>query len=166
MAQSSTYRNPCQNPHNNKDKLTGRTPTKDSNRCTPAPAATRALTPATVSFIAPLGAFGSADSSVVRYFEDDLHQILRTVLNSRSLVPIPAPVVAAAPHSKGSRERPLKAWFSNIYWGKPHLECYNFFQQCEDHFATAVALDLIEFRLRLLSWKIPLCSDSSNTSVK
>ena len=139
MAWSFAYRSPWQNPHNGKDELAGKTPTEGSNCCTPAPAAIRAPTPAAALIIAPLVASGSADSSVIRYSEDDLQQILKTVLDSRSLAPVLAPVIAAAPHYEGLRERPLKAWFPDIYWSKTHLECSNFFQQCKDHFAIAIA---------------------------
>ena len=139
MAWSFARHSPCQNPHNGKDKLVGGTLTKSSNRRTPAPAATRALTPAAILVVASFAAFGSADSSVVRSSEDDLQRIFKTVFDSKPPAPIPAPVVTAAPHSEGLRERPLKAWFPDIYWGKTHLECYNFFQQCKDHFATASA---------------------------
>ena len=59
--------------------------------------------------------------------------MFRTVLDSRPLVPVLAP--ATDLHYKGPCERPLKAWFLDIYRGKTYLECYNFFQQCEDHFA-------------------------------
>ena len=137
IAQSSARHSPCQNPHDGKDELAGRTPTKGSDRRTSAPAASRASTPAVAPVVALLVASGSANSSVVRYLEDDLQRILRTVLDSRPLAPVPAP--AAALHYEGPRERPLKAWFPDIYWGKTHLECYNFFQQCKDHFAIAGA---------------------------
>ena len=125
MAQSSACRSPCQNLHDGEDKLAGGTPTKGSDRCIPAPAASRALTPAVAPVVTPFAASGSANSSVVRYSEDDLQWILRTVLDFRPLAPIPAP--SAALHYEGSPERPLKAWFPDIYWGKTHLECYNFF---------------------------------------
>ena len=137
MAWSSARRSLCQNPHDGKNELGGGTPTKGSNRHTLAPTATRAPTPVAALVIALLAASGFADSSVVRYLEDDLQRILRIVLDSRPLAPVPAP--AAALHYEGPRERPLKAWFPDIYWGKTHLECYNFFQKCEDHFATAGA---------------------------
>ena len=39
----------------------------------------------------------------------------------------------------GPRESPLKAQFSDFYYGKSRMECYYFYQQCEDHFATASA---------------------------
>ena len=136
MARSSARRSPCQNLHNGKDELAGGTSTKGSNHRTPAPAASRAPTPAVAPVVAPLAASGPADSSVVRYSEDDFQRILRIVLDSRPLAPVPTP---AALHYEGPCERLLKARFPDIYWGKTHLECYNFFQQCEDHFATAGA---------------------------
>ena len=37
------------------------------------------------------------------------------------------------------RERPLKARTPETYWGKSHMECYHFCQQCEDHFKTSGA---------------------------
>lgn len=37
------------------------------------------------------------------------------------------------------RERPLKARFPDLYYGKSHMDCYHFCQQCEDHFDTARA---------------------------
>ena len=39
-------------------------------------------------------------------------------------------------------ERPLKARTPETYWGKSHMECYNFCQQCEDHFNTSGASGL------------------------
>ena len=115
MAQSSARCSPCQNPYNGKDKLAGGTPTKGSDRCTPTPATTLASTPTAIPVVALLAASGFADSSVVRYLEDDLQQILKTVLDSRPPTPVPAPVVTAASHSEGPRERPLKARFPDIY---------------------------------------------------
>ena len=139
MAQSSARRSPCQNPHDGKEKLAGGTATKRRNRRTPALATSRTPTPAVAPVIAPLAASSSANSFVVEYSEHDLQRIFRTVLNSRPLAPVPAPIIAATLHYKGPRERSLKAWFPDIDRGKTHLECYNFFQQCKDHFATANA---------------------------
>ena len=139
MVQSSACRSPCQNPHHGENKLAGGTLNEDSNCCTPAPAATLAPTPAASIVVAPFAASGSADSFVVRYLEDDLQRILRIVLDFRLLTPVSASVVATVLHYESQRERPLKAWFPDIYWGKTHLECYNFFQQCKNHFATANA---------------------------
>ena len=39
----------------------------------------------------------------------------------------------------GPRKSPLKARFLDLYHRKSHIECYQFFYQCEDHFATAGA---------------------------
>ena len=72
MVQSSARRSPRQNLYDGKDELDGGTATKGSDRHTPAPAATRASTPAVVPVVAPLAASDSANSSVVRYSEDDL----------------------------------------------------------------------------------------------
>ena len=38
-----------------------------------------------------------------------------------------------------SWERPLKTRTPETYWGKSHMECYYFCQQCEDHFETSGA---------------------------
>ena len=37
------------------------------------------------------------------------------------------------------RERPLKAKVPEVYYGKSHMDCYHFCQQCEDYFETAGA---------------------------
>ena len=115
MAQSSTCYNLCQNPHDGKDKLAGGNPTESSDCCMPVPAAIRAFTPTVAFVISPLAASSSVNSSMVRYFKDDLQRILKTVLDSRLSVPVPAPVVAAAAHYEGPRKRLLKAWFPGIY---------------------------------------------------
>ena len=127
MAQFSTCCSLYQNPHNGKDKLAGGTPTEGSNRCTPAPSATHAPTSSIVPVVASLIVSGSADSSVVRYLENDLQRILRTGLDFRSFVLAPALVVAPALHYEDPRKWPLKARFPDIYQSKTHLECYNFF---------------------------------------
>ena len=73
MAQFSACCNPCQNPlFDIEDELASRTPIESSNRCTPAPTTTHAPTLAVALIVAPFAAFGSADSFVVRYSEDDL----------------------------------------------------------------------------------------------
>ena len=128
MDRSSACRNPCRNSYKDKDKLASKTPTKGSNCYTPAFAATRAPPPIVAPVVSPFVAFGSADPFVVRYQEDDLQRIFKTVLDSRPSVLVLAPVVAAALHNKSSCERLLKAWFPDIYLGKTHLKCYNFLQ--------------------------------------
>ena len=106
MARFSARRSPCQNSHDGKDKLASGTPTKDSNRCIYAPATTRAPILAVAPIVAPLIAFGSADSFMVGYLEDELQRIVKTILGAKPLTllafsSVPAPVVAAAPHYKG-----------------------------------------------------------------
>ena len=125
-----------------KDKLAGGTCTKGNNCCTFASAATHASIPAVVCVIALLVPFGSANSFVVRYLEDDHLRIVRTIFEARplllsALVSVPAFVVSTALHYEGPRERPVKARFLHVYWGKTHIKCYNFFQQCKDHFGIA-----------------------------
>ena len=64
---------------------------------------------------------------VTKYTEEDLQKIFRTVFETQ------------APSSDGSREKPLKARSPDVCCSKSHKECYNFSQQCEDHFAAAKA---------------------------
>ena len=128
MAQSSARCSPCQNPHDGKDELAAGTSTKGSDRYTPGLAATSAPTPAVVPVVAPFATSGSTDFSVVRYWEDDLQRIFRTVLDSRPPAPVPAPVAAASPYFEGPHVRLLKARFLDIYWDKTHLKYYNFLQ--------------------------------------
>ena len=92
-------------------------------------------------FESPLGSLPPPESShdktpvnpsaiellVAKYTEEDLQRIFRTILEAR------------APSSDGVCEKPLKAKSPDVYRGKSHMECYNFCQQCEDHFATAGA---------------------------
>ena len=85
----------------------------------------------------PLANSLAAANSIPKYFEDDLQQIFKAVLEAQAPAPaptpIPAPVVSEVPWEK------LKARFPNVYCRKSHIDCYNFCQQCEDHFATAGA---------------------------
>ena len=70
---------------------------------------------------------GSVGPSMAKYTEEDLQRILKAVLE------------AQVPVYNEPREKPLKARSPDVYRGKSHIECYNFCQQCEDHFATAGA---------------------------
>ena len=76
---------------------------------------------------APVSAPASA-----RYTEEDLQRITKLCMDSLFQAQ------ASRPESSpwGSS---LKARFSDLYHGKSYMECYNFCQQCEDHFATAGA---------------------------
>lgn len=63
---------------------------------------------------------------------------------------------ARGPPNDEPRETPLKAWFSDLYTGKSHIDCYHFIQQCEDHFETARATgtNRTSFAATFLSEKI------------
>ena len=84
---------------------------------------------------------------VAKYIEKDLQRILKMILE------------AWAPPSDTFCEKPLKARSSDIYCGKSHIECYNFCQQCEDHFATARAKspNHISFAIFFLRDRINFC---------
>ena len=89
----------------------------------------------------PLGPKPPADTSISKYFEDDLQRIFKTVLEAQAPIPVPAPAFAllsASVVSEVLREK-LKACSLDIYRGKSYMDCYNFCQQCEDYFATAGA---------------------------
>ena len=75
-------------------------------------------------------------NNVLKYSEDDLQRILKAVLEAQAPIsaPVPAPVA-----SKMSREK-LKAYCPDVSYGKSHIDCYNFCQQCEDYFATKGAM--------------------------
>ena len=70
-------------------------------------------------------------SSIPKYSEDDLQRILKTLLEAR--VPALAPVLALAPAlalvpivAEAPREK-LKARSPDVYRGKSHMDCYNFY---------------------------------------
>ena len=62
---------------------------------------------------------------VAKYTKEDLQKIFRTILE------------AQASSSDRPYEKQLKARSPEIYYGKSHMECYNFCQQCKDYFAIA-----------------------------
>ncbi len=63
------------------------------------------------------------DPGANRYSQQDLDRIIQTFLQN----------------SKGGSGDKLKAKTPDVYRGRSHMECYNFCQQCEDHFATCRA---------------------------
>ncbi len=58
-----------------------------------------------------------------RYSQRDLDRIIQTFFYA----------------SKGGCGDKLKAKTSDVYCGRSHIECYNFCQQCEDHFTTYIS---------------------------
>ena len=97
-----------------------------------APTSTPASAPALLLALTPVDA-----NATVRYSKAELQPIFKTILEVRS------PILALAPQilvfSKSPYKRPLKARFPELYYGKTHMECYNFCQQCKDYFATTGA---------------------------
>ncbi len=69
----------------------------------------------------PLPTFRTPD--VARYIQKDMDHLLQTFLQA----------------SKGGSGDKVKAKTPDVYCGRSHIECYNFCQQCEDHFATCKA---------------------------
>ncbi len=65
----------------------------------------------------------SQDPDANRYSQQDLDRIIQTFLQNL----------------KGGSGDKLKAKNPDVYYGRSHMECYNFCQQCEDHFATCGA---------------------------
>ena len=114
----------------------------------------------------PPGLKPPANTSIPKYSEDDLQRILKTVLEARAPVPAPAPALAPAPVVSEVPREKLKARSPDVYRGKSHIDCYNFCQQCEGHFATAGATgstripfaasflrDRISFRWQQYKWR-------------
>ena len=64
-----------------------------------------------------------AEPLIIKYIKENLQKILKIVFKAQALT------------SDGPYEKPLKARLPNVYCGMFHMECYNFCQKCEDHFA-------------------------------
>ena len=77
----------------------------------------RVLTPAFTLFSA------FAINVTVRYLAKDFQQIFKTVLEASVLSSAPQPLVFPEKPCKKS----LKARFSNLYYDKIYMECYNFY---------------------------------------
>ena len=84
--------------------------------------------------IGPLGAkfpvtvILAATPVVLKYIEKDLQRIFKTI-----------PEAQAPTNSEEPRDKHLKARFPDVYHEKFHMECFNFYQQCEDYFITVEA---------------------------
>ena len=68
-----------------------------------------------------------------KYAKEDLQAMTKVCIDSI------LQAQAVRPEPASHREGQLKARFPNLYYGKSHMECYHFCQQCEDQFATAGA---------------------------
>lgn len=72
---------------------------------------------------------------VSKYFENEFQRIFKMVPESQTLA-------VGIPLLESRGERSSKTRFPNVYQGKTHIKCYNFYQQCENHFAIAGAKSL------------------------
>ena len=81
-----------------------------------------------------------AATNVPKYSEDDLQRIFKAVLETQTpaSASVPAPVVFEIFREK------LKACSSDVYYGKSHMDCYNFCHQYENYFATIGAMRPIQ----------------------
>ena len=112
---------PQNHPLWDKDKLAEAAAIDSNERFIPVFTVTHSST----SSLAITPPVGSILSSVARYLENNLQWIFKTVLDfGPSLAPTSALIII--PHYGGLYKKPLKAWFSNVYWSKSHIEYYNF----------------------------------------
>ncbi len=88
------------------------------------------------------------DLDAHRYSQQDLDIIIQTFFHT----------------SKRGSEDKLKAKTSDNYRNKSHIECYNFCQQCEDHFVTCEATGLNRIPFAAFFYGIESSSAGSNTS--
>ena len=104
---------PVEGPHS------GSTSPALSRNPTPGPELVPALNPAPVP--APVPAPPASDEL--------FRQFMRAYLESNQ----------GPRQPPAEREQSLKAKVPEVYYGKSHMDCYHFCQQCEDHFETARA---------------------------
>ena len=105
----------------------------------------------------PLANSPLAVNSVSKYSEDNLQWIIKAVLEARAPAPALAPVPALVIFEV-HREK-LKTRSLDLYFGKSHMDCYNFCQRCEDYFAIAGAIEptQIPFAVSFLRNRISFC---------
>ena len=80
----------------------------------------------------PPGPKPPTDTSIPKYSEDDLQRIFKAVLKAQApvivSVPAPAPALVPAPVVSKVPWEKLKARSPDVYRGKSHMDCYNFYQ--------------------------------------
>lgn len=84
---------------------------------------------------APPGVSAPTLSCTPKYLIKNLQQIIKVLLESQASTLAFQLLV----YLEGLYKRFLKACAPDVYHNKIYLECYNFCQQCKDHFATADA---------------------------
>ena len=71
--------------------------------------------------------------------ENLLQQLITTYVATLKALEQSQTVQSQVRANQKPREKPLKAKNPDLYFGKSYMDCYNFCQQCEDHFAMARA---------------------------
>ena len=139
MARLSAHRSLCQNlPPAGEDKLTNVLLTKSSGTVIPTPVVSRAPT------LAPATAPAATLSSDKELFK----QFIKAYLEAQ--------VLGQTKVDSESYKQPLTARFPDFYYVNSHMDCYQFYQQCKDHFETAGAkrLNKIPFAASFLRGSI------------
>ena len=99
-------------------------PEKDTPAPSHANAHSHASAPSYASALTPV-----EPTLALKYSEVDLMRILKIFLE----------IKGQKPKAEVPRKQPLKTKVLDIYFGKSHIDCYHFCQQCEDYFETAGA---------------------------
>ncbi len=109
-----------------------------SNKPGPSEAPIRSEAPARPPHAPP-----PAAPDVAQYIQKDMDHLFQTFLQA----------------SKGGSGDKLKATIPDVYCGRSHMECYNFCQQCKDHFAICGATrpNWIPFAVSFLRDRINFC---------
>ena len=76
---------------------------------------------------APAAAFAGSAAPARVYLYAEMQDIIWTVMEAKPTA------------TEGPQEHPLKAHFLDVYGRDNHMACYNFCQQCKDHFTIAGA---------------------------
>ena len=119
----------------------GGAPTNDNGTPEPIPAVScvptpmSAQTPASTQIPAPTPAPASVSGPPGRYTDEDLQKATKLALK----LFVKGQEYGQLQASSAPYEQPLKAQFPDLYYGNSHLDCYRFWQQCEDHFEIAGA---------------------------
>ena len=142
MARPFAYLSPCWNPLlTSKDGLAeaapGPTRSKNSNTSIFAPAVSCFST--LVSRVAPTVSSSPTLALVVApataLFSD--YELFKQFIKAYLETQVPAHI--APEINPESCKKPLKARFSDFYYGNWHMDCYQFCQQCKNHFETVNA---------------------------
>ena len=139
MARPRACRSPCQiPPPAGEDELAGVALTEGSGTPTPTLVVSRAPTPAPAT--APTAA-PSLDNKLFKQF-------MKVYLEAQ----VPGQTEVDSEPCKQC----IKAQFSDLYYGKLHIDCYQFCQQCKNHFETAGAKgpNKIPFPALFLQWSV------------